>query len=60
MTQAKRAVLTRILFDPDFSIEKVLTNKDEEINQRLFVLEYMDKVQKWIERVRIYRLKSHA
>ena len=58
MTQPKSAVLTRILYDPDFSIEKVLTNKDEEINQRLFV--YMDKVQKWIERVRIYRLKSHA
>jgi len=60
MIRAKRAVLVRILCDPDFSIEKVLSSKDEDLDQRLFVLEHVDKVQKWIERMRIYRLKSHC
>ena len=54
-SQAKRAVLIRILCDPGFSVEKLLSDDTEEINQRLYVLQNIDKVQKMVERVRMYR-----
>jgi len=59
-TLAKRAVLIRILCDPGFSVAKLLTDNEEEINQRLYVLQNIDKVHKMVERVRMCRLQIQA